>query len=304
MPIFRKAATRPIEAGCTGLRMENISPEDFVCLAYLVLLRREIDPVGLGTWRDTIARGMFSHGAVVNTLLESDEYQRQFGAHVNRRLHEARLSWVATLPAFERLLDIGGSSPTRAEGALIQMGYPHRPRRLDILDLPPERQNHGTPHYDQNASSAFEWGTVTYFHGSAEEVASTPALQDRTYDGIFMGQAIEHILPDALPAVLRWICAHLAPGGRFIADTPNRILTRIQCPSWYIHPDHKLEYEPARLESVFADNGLKVVRRTGMVHLPKIASSGVFDAREFAGATLLHDNADECYLFALEAVPA
>lgn len=301
--LFSKAGDEK-DAVIADLKLANLSPEDFVRLAYLVVLQREIDPVGLSSWRDRISRGMFDHSSVVDSLLASDEYQRRFGGHVNRRLHEARSAWVRTLPAFQRLLDIGGSSPKRAEGALIQMGYPHRPAHLDILDLPPERQNWGAPIYDQSKPSIFEWGTVSYFHGSAEDVASVSALQDRTYDGVFMGQAIEHILPDALPAVIRWIRAHLAPGGRFIADTPNRILTRIQCPTWYIHPDHKFEYEPAQLERVFADNGLKVIKRTGMVRLPNIAATGIYDAREFTEAQLLHDDADECYLFALEAVAA
>lgn len=284
------------------LTIANLSPEDFIRLAYLVLLQREIDPVGLASWKDSLSRGMFNHSSVVDSLLGSDEYRRRFGAHVNQRLHEARKAWVRTLPPFARLLDIGGSSRTHAEGALIQMGYPHRPRNLDILDLPPEMQNWGTPVYDQSEPSIFEWGTVTYFHGSAEDLASVANLQDRTYDGVFMGQAIEHIQPDALPAVLGWIRTHLAPEGRVIVDTPNRILTRIQCPTWYIHPDHKLEYEPGQLEVVFADNGLKVVKKTGMVRLPVIAATGVYDAREFADAQLLHDDPDECYLFALEAV--
>jgi hypothetical protein len=119
-----------------------------------------------------------------------------------------------------------------------------------------------------------------------------------------MGQAIEHIRPEALPGMLAWIRAHLAPGGRLIVDTPNRLLTKIQCPAWYIHPDHKLEYEPAQLEQVFNENGFNVIRRTGMAHLPRIAASRKYDAREFADAALLHDDVYACYLFAFEAIVA
>lgn len=288
----------PIES----MAFADLAPEDFVRMAYLVILRREVDPVGLAMWRDLMARGMFSHGGVVDGLLGSDEYQRQFGPHVNQRLHLARQAWVKALPAFDRMLDIGGSSPTRAEGALIQMGYPHRPRVLDILDLPPDRQNHGQPLFDQSVPNQFDWGTVTYFHGCAEDVAVTRGLQEKSYDAVFMGQAVEHIQPEALPAILQWIRAHLAPGGRLIMDTPNRILTRIQCPTWFIHPDHKLEYEPAQLAHVLVQNGFEIAKQTGLVHLPVIASSKVYDAREFVDAPLLHDDADSCYLFALEAI--
>lgn len=285
-----------------GTAFADLAPEDFVRMAYFVILRREVDPVGLAMWRDSMARGMFSHGGVVDGLLGSDEYQRQFGPHVNQRLHAATQAWIKTLPAFNSLLDIGGSSPTRAEGALIQMGYPHRPHVLDILDLPPDRQNHGQPLFDQSIPNRFDWGTVTYFHGCAEDVAVTQGLQEKSYDAVFMGQAVEHIRPEALPAILEWIRAHLAPDGRLIMDTPNRILTRIQCPTWFIHPDHKLEYEPAQLAYVLMQNGFEVTKQVGLVHLPAIAGSGNYDAREFANAALLHDEADSCYLFALEAI--
>lgn len=286
------------------LRMSDLGEVDFVRLAYLVVLRRDIDDVGLAAWQESIARKTFSHDSVVNGLLASEEYQRQFGPHVNERLHAARCAWVRTLPAFDRLLDIGGGSRTRAEGALIQMGYPHRPRQLDILDLPPERQNWSAPEFDQSVPSQFDWGTVTYHHGDAETIADVAGLQGRKYDGVFLGQAVEHIDPCALPGILAWIRGHLATDGQLVMDTPNRILTRIQCPTWFIHPDHKLEYEPSQLEEQLQAHGFRVVKRVGLVHLPGIARSEVYDARDFRNAELMHADADASYLFALHAVRA
>lgn len=285
-----------------ALTLEALSPEDYVRLAYLVLLRRPIDSVGLAGWLDAFGRGMFDHQNIIETLQKSDEFQSKFGTNVNERLHAARKLWIETLPAFDRLLDIGGSSASHSDGALIQLGYPHRPRVLDILDLPPDRQNWGSPAFDQSAPIRFDWGTVSYFHGCAEDVAAVQPLQPRVYDCVFLGQAVEHIRPEALPGILEWIHSHLMPGGHLIMDTPNRLVTRIQCPTWYIHPDHKLEYEPAQLEALLAAHGFAIAKRTGLVHLPAIASSGVYDAREFAHARLLHDDVDACYLFALDAV--
>jgi len=299
---FRRKSVSP--SLIADMRFEDLAPVDFVRLAYLVLLKRPIDPTGLAAWNDVVSRGMFSYEYVVSAILKSDEYAAHDTTVANDRLHAARQRWVRTLPAFGRLLDIGGSSPNRAEGALIQLGYPHRPSTLDILDLPPEQQNWGTPKYDQSVPTQFDWGTVTYFHGGAETVADVAPLQDKIYDAIFMGQAIEHVRPEALPSLLDWIRRHLAADGRFIMDTPNRLLTKIQCPTWFIHPDHKLEYEPAQLERIFAEHGFAVVNRTGLVHLPRVAQSGKFDMREFNDAELLHDNVDECYLFAFEAAPS
>lgn len=275
--------------------------EQYVRMAYLVLLRRQIDPSGLRAWRDVIAAGRFSQQGVLDTLLQSEEYLSRFGVDLLGIQHRSRVEWIKTLPRFERILDIGGSSPNRPEGALIELGYPHRPSRLDILDRPPDQQYWGRPKYDQSVSAQFEWGEVSYFHGSGERVAEMAALQDREYDCVFLGQAIEHIYPEFLPGMLEWVRVHLAPNGRLIFDTPNRLLTKIQCPGSFIDPDHKYEYSPAELERVVADAGFAVTRKVGMVHLPRQAASGHYDPREFAEAALLSDNVDACYLFALEA---
>lgn len=278
-----------------------VDEERYVRMAYLVLLRRQIDPSGLRAWRDIIATGRFTHQGVINTILQSEEYLSSFGIDLLGIQHRSRVKWIQTLPCFDRILDIGGSSPNRPEGALIELGYPHRPSRLDILDRPPDLQYWGKPKYDQSVSAQFDWGTVSYFHGSGEKVAEIPALQEREYDCVFLGQAIEHIYPESLPGMLGWARTHLAPEGRLIFDTPNRLLTKIQCPGSFIDPDHKYEYAPAELERVVADAGFIVTRKVGMVHLPVQAASGHYDPREFAEASLLSDDVDACYLFALEA---
>lgn len=278
-----------------------VSDEDYVRMAYLVLLRREIDSAGLQAWRDVIAAGRFNQQNVVNTILASDEYLSRFGIDLLSIQHRSRQEWIRTVPRFDRILDIGGSSPTLREGSLIELGYPHRPSRLDILDRPPDQQYWGKPQYDQSAPAQFEWGEVRYFHGSGERVADVAALQDRHYDCVFMGQAIEHIYPEALPEMLGWIRAHLAPGGRLVFDTPNRLLTKIQCPGSLIDPDHKREYTPDEMERVMTAAGFRVTRKTGMVHLPKQAASGRYDPREFAEGALLSDDVDACYIFAFEA---
>jgi SAM-dependent methyltransferase len=285
-----------------ALERARMSPEEhYVRMAYRVLLRREIDPSGLLAWRDVVASGRFHQQHVIDTLLASEEYLTRFGIDLTAIQHRSRQEWIRTLAPFDRILDIGGSSPNRPEGALIELGYPHRPSRLDILDRPPDLQYWGKPKYDQSVSAQFDWGTVSYFHGSGEKVAEIPALQEREYDCVFLGQAIEHIYPESLPAMLGWARTHLAPGGRLIFDTPNRLLTKIQCPGSFIDPDHKYEYAPAELERVVADAGFSVTRKVGMVHLPVQAASGHYDPREFAEAPLLSDDVDACYLFALEA---
>jgi hypothetical protein len=299
--LLRRLAGRVRAAIVARTAAEDIGPDEYVRLAYLVVLRRPADPTGIEGWRRQIERGNFSTQRVLGSLLGSEEYLANHGADIFLRLHMARQRWIRSVDAFDTILDIGGSSAGLREGALIELGYPHRPSRLDILDLPPDRQFWGTPTFDQTEPFDFEWGRVTYFHGRAEDVANVPALQARRYQCIFMGQAIEHIVPEKLPALLSWIRAHLLPGGRFILDTPNRAITKIHSPHAYINADHKLEYTPDQLEEVLAAAGFSVTRKTGLVHLPDMARSGVFDARAFADAALVHDDADASYLFAFEA---
>jgi len=281
----------------------DLGPNEFVQLAYLVVMRRKADPTGLADWHKRIERGTFDTQLVIEAMLRSEEYLSNFGSDIFGRLHLARQEWVRTIAPFASILDIGGSSAGRREGALIELGYPHRPPVIDILDLPPDRQFWGEPLFDQSKPQSFDWGTVTYYHGSAEGVGEVALLQDRAYDCIFMGQAIEHIYPEKLPTVLAWIRNHLKPGGRFVFDTPNRAVTKIHSPAAYINADHKIEYTPDQMEQLLAASGFIVTQKIGMGHLPRMAASQKFDAREFTDAALLHADADACYLFAFEAIP-
>ena len=53
------------------------------------------------------------------------------------------------------ILDIGGSSPNIDQGALIELGYPHRPKQLFIFDLPPEEQYWGKPKFPRTGTIFF-----------------------------------------------------------------------------------------------------------------------------------------------------
>lgn len=277
---------------------------EYVKAAYLVLLRRPIDPSGLALWRHLIANGRFSRQSVIDGILESVEYQTNFGIRVLDIIHRARQEWVKTLGSFATILDIGGSSRNLPEGALIELGYPHRPNQLHILDLPEDQQYWGRPKYSQKRSHSFDWGVVSYHHGRAESIDQVVDLQDLMFDCVFLGQAIEHIDKESLPTVLRWIRNHVRPGGKLIFDTPNRLLTKIQCPDSFIDPDHKHEYSPTEMADILERNGFRVLTVTGMTYLPKIAGSGEYSPQEFVDAKPLHADAEHCYLFAIEAEAA
>lgn len=274
---------------------------EYVRAAYLVLLRRPIDASGLALWRDLIANGRFSHQSVIDGILESPEYQTNFGIRVLDIIHHARQEWVTTLAYFETILDIGGSSRNIPEGALIELGYAHRPKQLHILDLPEDQQYWGRPKYSQERSHSFDWGVVSYHHGRAESIDQVADLQELMFDCVYLGQAIEHIHKESLPAVLIWIRGHLRQGGKLIFDTPNRLLTKVQCPVGFIDPDHKHEYSPLEMAGILELSGFRVLAVTGMTFLPLMAASGVYAPQEFVNAQTLHPDAERCYLFAIEA---
>jgi SAM-dependent methyltransferase len=288
-------ATRHIDE----IHLSTLSPLDTVRLAYKLLLRRDLDPVGLEHWTSRLREVPFDMDEMIYYILESPEFKRVNRVPFMHMVHRARVEWVGKLRPFDRILDIGGSSPTNEQGALIDMGYRHRPKQLTIFDLPPDRQFWGKPHYSQDHSRRFDWGTVEYVHGEAEQIAKAAHLDGERFDMIFMGQAIEHLWPEKLPAILKWIREHLTPGGSFVIDTPNRILTVLQNPNAYINADHKIEYTPAQLANVLEQNGFEVYEQWGLVHMPRSQKASVFDPSEIYDRPLVSERVDECYLFAL-----
>ena len=70
--------------------------------------------------------------------------------------HEARLELVRKqLPAAQYVLDIGGASGEEVSGSLLMMGYPHKPKRIDIVDLP------GNERFFKSSSPDIEFHTTS-----------------------------------------------------------------------------------------------------------------------------------------------
>ena len=105
-------------------------------------------------------------------------------------LHRARQEWVKDLNHFDSILDIGGSSGNTEMGALIELGYSHRPKSITIFDLPPEEQYWGMPKVDQTTSYEFSWGGVEYIHGYAEKIDQYEKLKPRMFDCVLWGKPL------------------------------------------------------------------------------------------------------------------
>lgn len=275
-------------------------PMELVAMAYWVFLQRPLDEIGRRSWQELMQRREFSPRVLVQVLMKSPEYLMLNRTPFPTMVHLSRLAWIKTLPPAARVLDIGGSSPNIAEGALIELGYPHRPRELVIFDLPPNEQYWGAPRHPQDRTYSFDWGKLSYVHGRCEHISNFPELAEQRFDLVFMGQVIEHIEVAALPNVLRWVYDHLNPGGCFVFDTPNRTLTEIQIPGGFVDPDHKTEYRPHELAALLERCGFRVRKALGLLPMPESLETRQFDPLETYVHPLICDDASQGYLFAME----
>jgi SAM-dependent methyltransferase len=283
------------------LKMENASPMQQSELIYRFILNRKIDALGAQSCEERIAKGKFSALGLIARLIKSAEFKQPYLKRTpTQQLHGARMAWVAQLPAAKRVLDIGGSSPTVPEGALIELGYAHKPEKLIIFDKPPHEQFWGTPNYSQTNTRNFPWGQVQYIHGYAEDILQNDELRNQKFDMIFMGQVVEHIYVDKLPTVLSWIKDHLADGGKFVFDTPNRLITRLETgEDRYIDPDHKREYTPQEFAALLAAVGFTINQQWGILEMPNVISSGTYGIKDFYSGAPLTTTPDNGYCFAM-----
>ena len=270
-------------------------------LIYRFILNRKIDDLGLQSCLDRAAKGKFSALGLMARLIKSEEFKKPYRKPTpTQQLHCARMAWARQLPAAKRVLDIGGSSPTVPEGALIELGFAHKPETLIIFDKPPHEQFWGTPNYSQANTRTFPWGQVQYIHGYAEDILQNDELRDQKFDMIFMGQVVEHIYEDKLPHVLSWIKDHLADGGKFVFDTPNRLITRFETgEDHYIDPDHKREYTPEVLATLLTTVGFVILQEWGILDMPNVIASASYGIKDFYSGEPLSSSPTNSYCFAM-----
>jgi SAM-dependent methyltransferase len=283
------------------LKMEQATPIQQSELIYRFILNREIDDLGAQSCAKQIAKGIFSPWVLIARLMLSAEFKKPYFRRTPlQQLHRARMLWVQQLPPAKTILDIGGSSPNVPEGALIEMGYPHRPEKLIIFDKPPHEQYWGTPNYSQANTLIRPWGQVQYMHGYAEDILQNDELRDQKFDMIYMGQVVEHIYEDKLPRVLTWIKDHLADGGKFVFDTPNRLITRFETGEGrYIDPDHKREYTPEVLLALLTTVGFFVTQQWGILDMPNVIATASYGIKDFYSGEALSSSPTNAYCFAM-----
>ena len=285
----------------SGLNLRRQSEQEhFLNIVYRVLLKRPIDSDGLEHFSQIMK---IRHGKkiVVNQILQSTEFKDLHNIPVFplECLHEARIDLIKNhIPQAQRIVDLGGGSTDFQEGALLAMGYPYRPQKIYIIDLPPEHRMLKSA--EQTTQFVTDEGVeIEYLYQSMTDFRP---LQDTSIDMVFSGESIEHISETDGDIVCEQAFRVLKPGGYFCLDTPNAALTRLQSPHEFIHPEHKIEYKVDQLIEKLKKWGFEVVESRGLCAMPQSLETGRFKLDEIVKNRGVFADPENCYLFFVKAI--
>ncbi len=201
---------------------------------------------------------------------------------------------VRQLPKARRIVDLGGGAHVD-EGALVYMGYPYPFELLTIVEPPREARHASYAGVAPGTLSAVgsRLGPVTYLYQS---MASFPSIPDGSVDMVFSGESIEHVTREECEEVFAEARRVLKPDGWFCFDTPNSLVTHIQCPERYLNPDHKYEYSCEEMRDLIRRHGFEITEAKGITLMRETVRSGIFQVGEMVTNVGLYDDIEACYL--------
>jgi SAM-dependent methyltransferase len=293
-----------LEYGGLALKTRRLPSNTlFLQAAYRTFLKREIDDEGLNYYLHALQRKSITRQAVLTSIIQSSEFKRVHGfpIHPADAVHQSRMMlFQQYLPPAQVIVDLGGAAHDHPEGALLAMGYPHRPHEIIIVDLPPADRIDGAERAELSQEMVTEDGIrVSYLYRS---MADLSPIADQSVDLVVSGESIEHVSESDVDLVCQEVYRILKPGEYFCLDTPNAALTRLQSPNELIHPEHKKEYYVHELKDKLEHWGFKIVEAKGICPMPQSLQSGVFDFAEMIRNIGLSENPEEGYLFYLKAI--
>jgi SAM-dependent methyltransferase len=98
---------------------------------------------------------------------------------------------------------------------------------------------------------------VAYLHGAGPPGAG-PGPAPGSYQGVFCAHFLEHLTPDQVRELLAGVRRVLAPGGRFVAVTPNPACYAVLSHDFWRDPTHVRFYDLPLLEFLCRQAGLEV----------------------------------------------
>lgn len=108
-------------------------------------------------------------------------------------------------------------------------------------------------------------GMVQTARAAGHRVQLTDALSglrsraDASVQGVFCAHFVEHLTPGALQEVVAESVRVLAPGGHFVAATPNAACLSVIGHDFWVDPTHVRPYDPRLLAFLCSAAGLEVV---------------------------------------------
>jgi SAM-dependent methyltransferase len=280
-------------------------PDDrlFLQAAYRAFLKRDPDEIGRVYYLRELQRKALSRSGLLRSITQSSEFRQFHGLRVHplHAMHQARMQLVQQcLPPAQTILDLGGAAVDHAAGALLMMGYPHRPREIVIVDLPPDQRLHDGRGAEASRQVTTADGIfVRYLYSS---MADLSAIESGWADLVWSGESIEHISEAEADQVCQEAFRVLKPGGYFCLDTPNAALTRIQSPDKFIHPEHQKEYYVPELRDKLQRWGFSIIEQKAIIPMPQSLQRGVFDHSELVANIGLGDDPELGYMFYLKAM--
>ena len=132
-------------------------------------------------------------------------------------------------------------------------------------------------------------------------MADLSVFENASVDLAWSGQSIEHVSQTDAMQTMREVHRVLKSGGFFCLDTPKWKLSRLLTRVGYLHPEHKLEYEPEQLVKMMQAVGFQVECVRAISPLPLSAQLGRFFRAEAYYATELGDKPDVGFSFFVRA---
>ncbi|MEM6401339.1 MAG: methyltransferase domain-containing protein [Cyanobacteria bacterium P01_D01_bin.116] len=281
------------------LRKEN-SNKNYIEHIYKYFIKTTYSEADINFYLQQLENGEVTRFALLASFLmiPASLEQKLFHTQGTSSHHEARLELVQKqLPAAQCILDIGGASGREPSGSLLMMGYPHQPKRIDIVDLPGNERFFQSSSEDIKTYTTPQGTQIDYHYISMTGITKFP---DATFDLVWSGQSIEHITPEEASIVISQVYRILKPNGYFCLDTPNRHMTLLQVKQGFVHPEHKIEYSPKELINKLTEIGFNVVQQKAVSPMPISYQRGRFNRLELIHSKSLGDEPKNGYSFYLE----
>ena len=276
----------------------RLSNDEYIALGFQMILNRAPSAEDLQHHLKQLNSGKVTRHDFLHLLFTSKEYHC---IRVNplEFMHRVRL-WMYQnmLPPAEVIIDLGGASPGWQEGALFGMGYPHHAKKLMIVDLPPDVRMLKSTEKNKIITDNPKCDRIEYVYSSMTDLSFA---SNDSIDLVWSGESIEHVTEKDADICLKEIFRVLKPGGYFCLDTPNRNITKLTAGKKFVHPEHKIEYQPQQLMDKLKNIGFEILEIKGLIPMPASRQQGVFYHEEMEKNPVVSDDYESSYMFFIKA---